>query len=79
MAEINKRYKDNILGKFYTDLDCIHCALCTEVAPQNFCHSKEGDHDIVFKQPSNETELALCYEALESCPVEAIGDDAHSA
>ncbi|WP_418390147.1 ferredoxin, partial [Akkermansia sp.] len=29
----------------------------------------------VKKQPDNETELEACVEALEGCPVEAIGDD----
>ncbi len=76
MASVIRRYKDNTPGKFYTDLECIDCALCSEIAPNNFCHSKDKDHDIVFKQPNNNTELALCYEAMESCPVEAIGDDA---
>jgi ferredoxin len=29
----------------------------------------------VTKQPTNEEELAQCTEALEGCPVEAIGND----
>ena len=28
-----------------------------------------------IKQPENEEELEQCYEALENCPVETIGDD----
>ena len=35
----------------------------------------DEDHDICYKQPENEEELEQCYEAMENCPVEAIGDD----
>ena len=41
----------------------------------NFKVSDDDDHDICYKQPENEEELDQCYEALENCPVEAIGDD----
>ena len=49
--------------------------MCEDVAPNNFRLNDDEDHDICFKQPENESELADCYEALESCPVDAIGDD----
>jgi ferredoxin len=29
----------------------------------------------VFKQPENDQEASLCREAMEGCPVEAIGED----
>jgi ferredoxin len=29
----------------------------------------------LFKQPESPEETALCKEAMEGCPVEAIGDD----
>ncbi len=31
--------------------------------------------DPLFKQPENKEEEAQCQDAMESCPVEAIGDD----
>ena len=37
--------------------------------------SDDEDHDICFKQPADDEELEQCYEAMENCPVEAIGDD----
>ena len=40
--------------------------------------SDEEDHDICYKRPENEVELEQCYEALENCPVESIGDDAEN-
>jgi ferredoxin len=35
--------------------------------------SDQEDHDICFKQPGNAEELKQCNEAMENCPVEAIG------
>ena len=35
----------------------------------------EGGHSYVHKQPETEEDIALCMEALEGCPVEAIGED----
>ena len=32
-------------------------------------------NSFVFKQPENAEELAQCREAMEGCPVEAIGED----
>ena len=73
MAELEQRYEDNVEGKFFVDKSCIDCGLCSEVASNNFCRSHKEDHDIVYKQPINEQERIECLEALENCPVEAIG------
>ena len=35
----------------------------------------QSRHSYVFKQPETEEDIALCMEALEGCPVEAIGED----
>ena len=40
--------------------------------------SEEGGYAFVAKQPANEEEEQLCQEAVENCPVEAIGDDGNS-
>ena len=40
-----------------------------------FTRNDEGGHSFVNKQPTTEEDIALCMEALEGCPVEAIGDD----
>ena len=42
--------------------------------PKAWCASLPK-HDVVYKQPENEEEEDACYEALELCPVYAIGDD----
>jgi ferredoxin len=84
MADKNDKWEDNVGGfsiiagkkvSFYVDKECILCSVCEEVAPKNFRMNDSDDHDICYKQPENEIELEECYEALESCPVEAIGDD----
>ena len=56
---------------------CIDCDLCRETAPDNFTRQEEGGYSYLYKQPENDEEKELCEEALEGCPVEAIGDDGH--
>ena len=75
MAEFEDRYKDNATGRFYVDDQCIDCDLCRETAPANFNRSDDGGYSYVYKQPTTPEEEALCHEAMEGCPVEAIGDD----
>ena len=66
---------DNIMGKYYCDIECIDCDLCREMAPDNFGRNDDGGYSYVTKQPENEEEETLCAEALDACPVEAIGND----
>ena len=84
MADPNEIWEDNIggtatfggtKGAFYVDTECILCSVCSDAAPNNFRMSDDEDHDICFKQPEDEEELEQCNEAMENCPVEAIGDD----
>ena len=75
MANADEKWEDNVSGKFYVDKECILCSLCVDVAPENFREADDGDHDIVYKQPDNDEELAACQDAMEQCPVDAIGDD----
>lgn len=57
------------------DRSCILCSLCSELAPKNFRESVDGDHDVVYKQPASDEERVQALEALEQCPVEAIGNE----
>jgi ferredoxin len=75
MADRNNKWEDNVPGRFYVDKECILCSVCSDAAPNNFRISKQEDHDFVYKQPVNDAEVAQCHEAMENCPVEAIGDD----
>jgi ferredoxin len=75
MADREQKWEDNVPGKFYVDKECILCSLCTDIAPNNFKESDDGDHDFVYKQPMNDDERKQCLDALEQCPVDAIGQD----
>jgi ferredoxin len=75
MAVFGNKYPDNVLGKFYVDDQCIDCDLCRETAPDNFTRNEDGGYSFVYRQPTTPAEEALCKEAMEGCPVEAIGND----
>ena len=75
MADVANKFRQNVSGRFYVDDQCIDCDLCRETAPTNFARDPDGGHSFVHKQPENAEEEALCREAMEGCPVEAIGDD----
>jgi ferredoxin len=75
MADAANKYPENEPGKFYVDDQCIDCDLCRETAPANFKRNDDGGHSYVYKQPETPEEEGLCKEAMEGCPVEAIGND----
>jgi ferredoxin len=84
MADPKNIWEDNTKGTsviggktvgFYVDKECILCSVCSDAAPNNFRMSDDEDHDICYKQPENAEEMEQCYEAMENCPVEAIGDN----
>ena len=75
MADLENKLEPNVAGKFYVDDQCIDCDLCRETAPNNFKRDEDEGYSFVFKQPENEEETEQCVEAMEGCPVEAIGDD----
>ena len=75
MADPDTKYADNVNGAYYVDDQCIDCDLCRETAPANFTRNEDAGYSYVFKQPENDDELEQCKEAMEGCPVEAIGDD----
>jgi len=75
VADRTLKFTDNADGAFYVDESCIDCDLCRVTAPECFTANEERGHSYVFKQPATPEELANSREALEACPVEAIGDD----
>ena len=75
MADREDKNSSNVPGKFYVDSQCIDCDLCRETAPNNFARAEDEGYSYVFKQPENDEEVAQCREAIEGCPVEAIGED----
>jgi len=75
MADKNAKYPDNVTGRFYVDDTCIDCDACRQTAPDNFDRNEEGGYSYLSKQPANEAEMEACIDAMDGCPVEAIGDD----
>lgn len=75
MAELKDRLPDNVSGKFFVDRQCIDCDVCRDTAPENFARNDENAYSYVRKQPADQREFEKCIEALDACPVEAIGDD----
>jgi len=74
MADLSKRYDNNVDGKYFVDEYCIDCDLCREHAPKNFTRSDDTGYSYVYKQPENKEEEEQCQTAMDDCPVEAIGD-----
>jgi ferredoxin len=75
MADKEDRVAENVPGKFYVDINCIDCDACRETAPDSFTRCDENGYSYVHRQPETEEEEHLCRDALEGCPVEAIGED----
>ena len=83
MAEFHHRWPDNVDEdgivegrpvRFFVDTECISCTVCSELAPAHFRLADTEDHDVCFRQPADVEQLAACRDALEACPVEAIGE-----
>ena len=78
MADKNNKYDENKPGKYYVDRECIACDACVLAAPDNFSMDEDDGHAFVTVQPTTPEEEELCEEAMEGCPVEAIGNDGES-
>ncbi len=75
MADPTDKVASNVPGPYYVDSQCIDCDLCRQTAPSNFERNEDEGYSYVYKQPETKEELEQCQEALEECPVEAIGQD----
>jgi ferredoxin len=75
MASKGDRYPDNAAGAYYVDDQCIDCDACRLTAPDFFRRNDDGGYSYVYRQPESDADRAQCDEALDGCPVEAIGRD----
>ena len=75
MASLSKKFPQNCDGLFFVDSQCIDCDLCRQIAPDNFKRNFAGmnGHSYVARQPLTDREFSLCNDAMDSCPVNAIG------
>ena len=75
MADSSDKVADSVDGSWYVDSNCIDCDLCRQTAPENFTRNEDEGYTYVSKQPDNDDEETNMRDAMEECPVEAIGDD----
>ena len=75
MADRNDKVSESVPGKYYVDTQCIDCDVCRVTAPLNFQRNEDKGYSYVSGQPGSPEEDAQCQEAMDSCPVEAIGSD----
>ncbi len=75
MSQANDRPPENAPGRYYVNSQCIDCDVCRDIAPGNFAREVEKGYSFVYRQPKSGKEEDLCREALDACPVDAIGND----
>jgi ferredoxin len=75
MADKNSRFKENLPGKYFVDDSCIACDACCVEAPKFFAMNDDEGHAFVKLQPQTPEEIKDAENALDACPVEAIGRD----
>ncbi|HBP90100.1 MAG TPA: MBL fold metallo-hydrolase [Nitrospiraceae bacterium] len=73
MADLSKRLKTNVEGRFFVDSTCIDCDTCRQLAPATFV--EDGQYSTVYHQPENTRENFAAYQALIACPVGSIGTE----
>ena len=79
MANPADRLPQNVPGNFFVDSQCIDCDLCRETAPTVFARHEECGYSYVYKQPETPEEVTMAQEALQGCPVDAIGNNGGDA
>jgi ferredoxin len=75
VADKSSKFDQNVDGTFYVDDQCIACDACVMEAPRFFTMNDVEGHAYVKLQPKSQDEIKECLEALEACPVQAIGND----
>lgn len=75
MADKTKKWDENAPGLFFVDDQCIDCDACRAEAPEFFRRDDKKGFSYVYKQPVSQDEIVKAQQALEACPVEAIGRD----
>ena len=66
---------ESVPGSYFVKETCIDCDLCRQTAPLFFARKNVGNagYTYVQRQPLTLQEERACREALDACPVEAIG------
>lgn len=77
MADFEDRLPYNVPGKYYVTYDCVDCDVCRQLAPNFFKLHEDDPYSYVYRQPQAKEDIEACEEALDGCPVDAIGNDGH--
>ena len=72
MADPARRHPRNAPGPWFVDTACISCDTCTDISPEIFGRDEARKAYVREQRPA---EADLFRAALESCPVEAVGDE----
>ena len=72
MPDPRSRNPNNAPGPWYVDTTCVACDTCTDISPEIF---GRDDARRAFVREQRPAEAELFVFALESCPVEAVGDN----
>lgn len=72
MADPARRHPKNAPGPWFVDTSCISCDTCTDVSPEIFGRDEARKAYVREHRPAD---AALFQFALESCPVEAVGEE----
>lgn len=73
MALLADRVPENVDGPYFVDLNCIDCDTCRCIGPDHFERSAKNGYSYVCLQPRDEDEEDILEEAMDCCPVGAIG------
>ncbi len=73
LVALPAKFPENAPGRYSVNVECIDCDLCRQLAPANFTREMAKGYSYVAEQPADALEEAQCQEALEACPVDAIG------
>ena len=73
MLEQSTKLPNNVEGEYFVSDGCDGCAYCGMIAPENFDFDKPTNTYFVARQPQTASEADLVQEAMEDCPVDAIG------
>ena len=72
MADATRKHPKNSPGPWFVDVTCISCDTCTDISPDIF--GRDGERKAYVRE-HRPAEAALFRFALESCPVEAVGEE----
>jgi ferredoxin len=73
MADPHRKVPENAQGRYFVDASCIDCDTCRCISPVHFRRCNENGYSYIFQQPVTPEENESIEEAVDCCPVDAIG------